>query len=371
MSNQGNNQAGNIREKIKGKPSKFKTFHDTVVNVYEVELAISDIHFWKDNARTLLDFDILLRNKNKQSIEDVSEEEVLDFLYKERKRLKLAELMESIRHNGVKTPIIVTDSARLLDGNRRFFACKLLEKKEPDNAFLEHIPAYVVEEKDITVEVEQKILAEANFVDDNKVPWPLDVKAKVVAEAVGVYTRQGMNENDAMKEVSKLYGIKRQVVVDYIKAKELADEFISQAEGDEDEMNRKEIINKRFVYFWEFLNKAMRGPRPIKGDDLEEAKNAFSELMSSERIRNLKHVEPIARASAVGLNDFRNKVLTGDRIIDDLDILYREAKNLKNKVDKAISFRMWLTALKYSDMTDELRKELVNVCKVINKKLEK
>ena len=77
----------------------------------------------------------------------------------------------------------------MLDGNRRYFACqwlKMLSRKrgtEPSES-LSRISVQVIRKADLDKEetLERKILAEANFIPDLKIPWPLDAQARAVDE---------------------------------------------------------------------------------------------------------------------------------------------------------------------------------------------
>lgn len=353
---------------VKGLSPKEKTFHDTAIQVYETEVNISNVTYWKENARTVFDFALLLHNKGVSSLDEIDERDIVDFLYKERKRLKLQQLAESIFHNGIKNPIVLSMDGRLLDGNRRFFACKILEKEGKASQFLTKIPALLIPTDQLDPEKELKILAEANFVDDCKVPWPLDVKAKMVAEHVERLVKVGEDERKAKATVAKLYGIKLQDVKDYMDAKSLADEFIRLGKNKKETLERRDLTSAHFVYFWEFLNKAMKGRDALKEEQIMDAKKEFHRLLLGRQIRNIKQIEAIARSCKVGLSTMLSKVESSSQLTE-LEIAYREAKAFRDKKMKAESFRMWLIGLRPSDIDKELRGELSQIIAVINKKL--
>ncbi len=170
--------------KIKGKKPKQHLFHNEWLDVYPQDVDFKDIEYWPKNLRTLLDFDLLKQEKGK-NIEKLALKEITGFLV-QRPDLKLGKLAKSIEVNGVRVPLIILENGRLLDGNRRFFACSHIfhkpKSEEFDPKVLTNIPAFIIKTKDINERIEQKILAEANFVDDFRVRWPLQVRANVISK---------------------------------------------------------------------------------------------------------------------------------------------------------------------------------------------
>ncbi|MHC4104608.1 MAG: ParB N-terminal domain-containing protein, partial [Planctomycetota bacterium] len=159
---------------IKGIPLEKHIFHNEPLDVYPTRTSFSKIAFWPENYRTVLHFDILEAEKNRP-VSKLSLEEITEFLVG-RPELRLGDLASSIKKNGVKVPLIILTNGMLLDGNRRYFACSHLfhEAKKEGNDIPEvlyDIPVYVIKKGDVDERTRQKILAEANFVNDWKVPW--------------------------------------------------------------------------------------------------------------------------------------------------------------------------------------------------------
>ncbi|MCK5614879.1 hypothetical protein KAR91_74140, partial [Candidatus Pacearchaeota archaeon] len=65
--------------KIKTKKPKPYLFHNEWIDVYPQKISFDNIEYWPKNLRTLLDFDLLKQEKGKD-IEELSLEEVTDFL---------------------------------------------------------------------------------------------------------------------------------------------------------------------------------------------------------------------------------------------------------------------------------------------------
>jgi len=101
-----------------------KLFHNERINVYPRILSLKEFHFWPDNNRTLFTFDRLRRLTGKQ-LSELSIDEITQFVA-EQDIHKLQVLADSIGRNGVQVPLTIRDDGKLLDGNRRYFACQWL-----------------------------------------------------------------------------------------------------------------------------------------------------------------------------------------------------------------------------------------------------
>ncbi|MGB3552814.1 MAG: ParB N-terminal domain-containing protein, partial [Candidatus Binatus sp.] len=152
-----------------------KLFHNEWINVYPTRLPLEKIHFWKENNRTIFTLERLVREKG-VSLDKIDIDEITRFVA-EQDIHKLQLLADSIGRNGVQVPLVISDAGKLLDGNRRYFACEWLkmqciERKEKVPESLSQIPAHIIRERDLNPTLELKILAEANFIRDLKEPWP-------------------------------------------------------------------------------------------------------------------------------------------------------------------------------------------------------
>lgn len=245
--------------KIKTKKPKPYLFHNEWIDVYPQKVNFDDIEYWPKNLRTLLDFDLLEQEKGK-SIEKLSLEEVTDFLVRSPD-LKLGKLAKSIEANGVRVPLVILEDGRLLDGNRRFFACSHIfhnpKKKDFDPKVLTSIPALMIKSKDIDERIEQKILAEANFVEDFRVRWPLQVRANVICEFYYECKKRKMSPKAIYDEIINVYGVEKGDVDSYVDTIALTEEFIATSTAKAKNKFR-ELVQKKFVYFWEFRNKATK-----------------------------------------------------------------------------------------------------------------
>jgi len=260
-----------------------KLFHNDEIDVYERTLSIEDIKYWSENARNILDFETLVYEKSEEAgqdikLEDLPEEDVVEYLSKQAK-MKFGPLKTSIKENGVRIPLIVTEDGKLLDGNRRYFSCKLLQADLGDNwedyEQLTEIPVYIIKNETLKQNpiLEKKILAEANFVKDLREPWTADVKAKIIAEYYEEIISDGIESNEAFSKIKEVYSVNKSTTQDYISAKKLADEFVAIESNTEKQFGRRRIIEKQFVYFWEFYNKSSKGRTKLDAKERESAKN--------------------------------------------------------------------------------------------------
>ena len=211
----------------------------------------------------------------------------------------LDKLSKSIERNGVRVPLIVLDDHTLLDGNRRFFAAHLLRMrklraKQPIPEVLERIPVWIVKRASLTPRQEMKILAEANFVSDLKVPWPDGAKAKTIQSYYKNCIAQGMEHEAAITEISEIFAISLQMVAEWLETLEIADDFTARASSERDSYARRRIVEERFVYFWEFRNKSKKGKAKLDEKEFPEVERMFFTLMSkADGFQNMKQIEPL------------------------------------------------------------------------------
>lgn len=350
---------------IQGIQPEPRLFHNVLIDVYRKNVTINEIHFWYQNARNILDFDDLEESTSK-SIDKIDELEVIKYLAKQPK-LKLSNLKKSIQNNGVRVPLIIRDDGVLLDGNRRYFACKLIQYSLDLNAELPkvllEIPALIIRKEDIDDDKEKKILAEANFVPDNKVEWPIDVRAKVVWDFYDECQKLGLNDQQTFTRITDVYAIPKQEVLDFIATRELVTQFLSSAKNDKHRLILRRVVQDKFIYFWEFTNK-----KSVinKSEKIVEIEQMFLVMMETDRFSGFKQVEPMLRAS----NDSRLWQMLLDSNGSDMPkvaAIYNENKAIRSVEDKIRNFFNWLEDLIESQ---EAIKGLSPIAKDWGKKLQ-
>lgn len=353
--------------KIKGKKPKQHLFHNEWLDVYPQDVDFKDIEYWPKNLRTLLDFDLLKQEKGK-GIERLSLKEITDYLVR-RPDLKLGKLAKSIEDNGVRVPLIILENGRLLDGNRRFFACShIFHKTKPEDLkprVLTSIPALIIKTEDINERIEQKILAEANFVDDFRVQWPLEVRAKVISEFYHKCKKRKMPPKTIYEEITNVYGVEKKDIDAYVETVTLTKEYIATSTVKEKNKFRQQVQSK-FVYFWEFRNKATKGRGALDPKkDLPKVKELFFNMIKNERFDNIKQVEPMIRA----LRDpyFWKQLIESKGLkIAQIEAMFKEQKAIRSSTDKTRNFLRWLQnkaePSTFTKATYALLKKLKNEC---------
>lgn len=326
-----------------------RVFHNVVVNVYPTMLPLNKIHFWRENNRTLFSFEIFQRQMG-VDLSEISIEEITKFVA-EQPIHKLSALSKSIGRNGVQVPLIIRDDGKLLDGNRRYFACQWLrilslKQKKSVPAVLNEIPVIVIRKRDITHEVELKILAEANFIPDLKVAWPLDAQARAVEEYYKAIIKERKLSGDvALDEVVSIFGITKARANDLLDALKLTRIFIRTGKDRGEKDRLRGIVEEKFVYFWEFRNKAMKGRSKFtEPKELEKVRDMFFQLMAKGKdspIKNVKQIEPLAQSK-------RDKVAwsmltksNGEKLSVVVSMM-NEKKEVRKAEDKIRLFHSWL-----------------------------
>lgn len=341
-------------------------FHNVWIDVYPKRVHINEIKFWRENARNILDFNLLTTQEGKE-LDKIPERKIINFL-SSQPRLKLDKLAESIKKNGVRVPLIILQDGILLDGNRRYFACKLIQYEAEDERkklpeVLESIQTYVITA--IDERNKQKVLAEANFVDDYRVEWDLDVRANVISAYYSTCKKAGMSEDKIYAEIFDVYSVEKREVDDYISALKIANEFIRTGDNNNQQLKRRTIVQNKFLYFWEFSNKALRGRSALEKDEIPKVKGLFFLMMFNDKFKNFKQVEPMIR-SVRDEYSWNLLVKSKGTKIDMVEAIYKESKAVKSVEDKFRNFSKWLEKL----TADKLTKATYLLIEKIIKKLQ-
>ncbi len=352
--------------------SRKMLFHNEWIKVFPTYLPLEDISFWKENNRTLFTFERLCRLKDK-TVNDLSIEEITTFVA-EQDIHKLQVLADSIARNGVLVPLIIREDGKLLDGNRRYFACQWLKmkyrEKLPHEA-LSNIPVLVIRKADLTPKLELKILAEANFVPDLKTAWPLEAQARILEEYYIKISKDKRSDVETVfDELTNTFGISRHRVRDLLDTLKLTKEFIEEkTDIDNDNgLKRRAIVEDKFLYFWEFLNKTTKGRDAYNenDDDLREVKNMFFMQINKGRdtpIKNVKYVHSLVQAKR---NHFAWKLLTESKgaKLPAVVSMMNNNKEVRKAEDRIRIFLAWLNDVDELEPLEKLYlQEVINVAK--------
>ncbi|MSZ38573.1 MAG: hypothetical protein F2605_00655, partial [Actinobacteria bacterium] len=192
-------------------------FRGKSMSVWTGFALVSNVTGWVANPRLELH---LKRFKEAHADREPNQDEILEIMSRERE-FSLSELVVDIRENGVRTPVILSNSGVLLDGNRRFFAVRKLisetEVSDPKLSDYQRVPVIVLAEN-CTKEDEDLVLWHENFYPDLKKQWPDYVLATFISDR--------LEAGDTASEVAKMFGWSVAKVRDTNKIMRLINDFI-------------------------------------------------------------------------------------------------------------------------------------------------
>lgn len=315
-----------------------RLYHGKKIMLWECSVRLEKISGWVDNPRIDLEKKRFLDRSGSQ---ELSQDEIFDIM-KNTPEFKLKELRDDIRSNGLRTPLTLSFSGRLLDGNRRFFALRyVLEGMRVDDlnrSDFEVVPAYVLM-SEATAEDEENVLVEENFSASRKLEWPDSVKARKVVDA---YIKEKSRnpeilEDDLMKILAKRFDWKKSKVKDTIRISEISDEFISFVTGDVDsenpldgglglsQMEAETIAAKSYQYFNE-AQKSFNTPLKTEADfkiqffrwiaqekfsSFQEVRVAYEIWKSPEACSVIEENRPGVAKDAKTILDYNKRIVHG------------------------------------------------------------
>ena len=198
-------------------------FHGKCLVVWVGVVDITEVQGWVQNPRLDLE---LKKFQDANAAREPDQDEILAIMLA-NEEFRLKALSEDIRKNGVRTPIIVSSTGTLLDGNRRFFAVKnlisLTAQSDPRLAAYRKIPVIVLDPS-CTEDDEELVVVQENFYQDLKLKWSDYVLARKVYEA--------LEAGAAAKTVSQRFQWSTAKVKDTQKIMQLVDEYLSYVTDD-------------------------------------------------------------------------------------------------------------------------------------------
>jgi hypothetical protein len=311
-----------------------RLYNGRKLSVYECTVDTNMINGWVDNPR----IDVEKRHfQAKFGMRDLTQDEIFHIM-KTTPEFKLAELRDDILKTGLREPLTLSWTGRLLDGNRRFFALKFalesLLPTDPNRQDFERVPAYVLLEN-ASEEDERNVHVEENFSASLKIEWPDYVKAQMVVSAYR--NCEGLDE----RQIAKKFGWTKQKVTDALKIDEIIQSFMSYATDQKDpedefggglglsETEAENICAKNYQYFNEakksFANQLKTEPDFAiqffkwiyegKFSSFPEVRIAYKAWNSPEAKAALMQPDPAAAKSAKAIIDYNARVVkTNDEI---------------------------------------------------------
>jgi hypothetical protein len=302
-----------------------RLYHGRKIMVWDGVVDASKVNGWVDNPRIEIE-----RRKRQEEIgnRELNQDEVFDLIKKERS-FKLKELRDDILDNGLREPIVLTYTGKLLDGNRRYFALRFalegIPKSDPSRSDFSKIHCYVLT-KDATDEDERNVLVEENFAPSLKLEWPDYVKALSIKDEA----ERGMNVAD----LSAKFSWTKSKIKETVKIWEIIDDFLAFATSDIDledeslggmglsEIEAEMIAAKSYQYFNEaqksfytdlkvdfnFKSQFFRWICDGKFSSFPEVRIAYKAWNDSEAKRILMGPEPSAAKDAKAVIDYKSRI---------------------------------------------------------------
>jgi ParB-like chromosome segregation protein Spo0J len=268
-----------------------KQFHGKKLLVWEGLIPIKDVKGWVGNPR----LDLELKRFQDSHVGRQPDDEEVYSVMKNVRAFKLKELADDIRINGVRQSIVVTCGGKLLDGNRRYYASRLIldttKNDDPARSDFENIPAWVLDAS-CTEDDEDGILVQENFYPALKVEWPDYVKAQRIY--------QDLQSGDSAKAVAQRYNWSPAKINETKRIMELITEFIvfaTSAPGDEsDGLSLPDIEAERIAAEnYQFFNEAQKSFRHRLDTDID-FKQQFFKWIFEEKFSSFAEVR-IAEAA--------------------------------------------------------------------------
>lgn len=325
---------------------KQRLYNGRRINVWDGKVKISSIIGWVDNPRIELEKKKYLSQVGERQL---TQDEIFD-LMKNDPEVKLKELRDDIIKNGLREPLALSYTGKLLDGNRRFFAVKYalasMPLSDPNRQDLETVEVHVLSE-DATDADEQNVLVEENFSASLKIEWPAYVKAVQVIDA--------HEEGLSPEEISQKFSWAKSKIKETLKIHEIIQEFIIFATANIDpddesggglglsEQEAETVAAKNYQYFNEaqksffdplktdidFKIQFFKWINDSKFSSFPEVRVAYKAWQHPEAKAALLQPDPAAAKSAKAILDYNARIVrSGDEAIGRIDTFVKFIKNM-------------------------------------------
>jgi len=340
-------------------------FHDQQVEVYEGKIDVNSIRLWRENDRTSLDIEHLAKESGVKDVKTLTDEEIISYILKNSLH-KVIELAKSIKANGVRIPLILTHKKELLDGNRRFIACKyLLDTEQKSDPKLEKVNAYCLK-PNLSASLKYKIIAEMNFLPDHKEQWPREVRAKYIRRLFKEYKNK-YNEEKAIEEVTFLLGINKSDIYRFIEVLRMINGYVKFANKKSDEAKREAetFAREKFHFFEEFYNKDISKKDASKNKKaIKEHKQLFYEYLYNKQLISITGVRNFA--SMLQYSKVKKIIRGQKQTLDYAKSVYDDYVIPKRTLSKIERFCEWLENLPKKEIKSihiDIKQRLLKVIK--------
>lgn len=338
-----------------------KQFHGKKLVIWEGEIDIGNVKGWVNNRR--LDLEIR-RFRDQHLGRDPDNDEIFAIL-RSVKEFKLKELADDIRVNLVRDPIIVSFRGKLLDGNRRYYAVRLvlesLKEDDPARADFESIPAWVLESD--KEEDEELILVQENFYSSLKVEWPHYVKARQIYS--------DLLKGDPVKSVAQRYNWSEGAVRETKRIMELIDDFtefattVPDEEHEVDGLGLPDLEAERIAAEnYQFFNEAQKSFKNRLEIDLD-FKEQFFKWIHKKKFASFPEVRVAEAAyddpNAMKILEDPDEVHPGRRVRIHIEYKKHFAKGMEkaeHEINEFVNFLAELTTAQKQDLSLDSLKQL-------------
>ena len=351
---------------------KQRLYNGRRIIVWEGRVKVESIMGWVDNPRIELEKKKYLSNIGQR---DITQEEIFALMKKDQ-AVRLKDLRDDIIKNGLREPLTLSFSGKLLDGNRRFFALKYalegMPQTDPNRQDLEVVDVYVLAEN-ATEEDEQNVLVEENFSASLKIEWPDYVKARKVIDA---YEDDGLT----IDQLSQKFSWAKSKIRETLRIHEIISDFIVYATSDIDladeqggglglsEQEAETLAARNYQFF----NEAQKSFfEPLKSDidfkfqffkwvaeskfsSFPEVRIAYKAWQHPEAKSVLLHPDPSAAKSAKAILDYNARVV-------------QSADEAAARIETFVIFLKQLTAEEIQKFPSQTSKKLEEALELVSK----
>jgi hypothetical protein len=292
-----------------------------------------------------------------------TDDEIIDHILKQGLH-RIPDLGKSIRINSVRVPLILSYKKDLLDGNRRFMACKYLMSKEGEsNTNFTEVPVRCVAPKTSQKTV-LKIIAEMNFLDPHKEPWPRYVRAKFAIQEFERAFKALKDKDKAYKYVDANLEIGKTDLVRFRAVAHMIDEYVGYV-GEKVRQEAERFGRTKFHFFEEFYNKTLKGGRALQDPDLlGEAKQLLYKYIRNQQLTSIEKIRDFAQIVRYEPARKHLKKRSGSFLV--AKSMYDEYAGPRKASAKVARFCEWLENLSEADkenLSVDLKKRLVSAAK--------
>lgn len=266
-------------------------FHDVEVEVYEGITEVRNINLWRENYRTLLDLQ-QLQEIRKRKLGELKDEDIIEYIFRQGLH-KISDLAKSIKFNGVRVPLILSYEKDLIDGNRRFLACKYLMKREAKESPKFMLSVVRCLAPKVSAEIKLKIIAEMNFLDPHKEKWPRNVRAKFAIQEFDAALKKLRNEEKAYEYIDYNLETSKADVLRFRAVLDMIEEYVDYV-GEKARQAAEIFVRRKFQFFEEFYNKAIHKGQIRDANLLKEAKKLLYKYISNQQLTSVTKIREFA-----------------------------------------------------------------------------